>query len=328
MSDNSARALKDWRSYWQLAVCFLVGAHIARVRVREVAFWTLAVSSGAACLLAFAQRMGGFDVGPIHVGAEHRVGGTLYTTTFAGVLYQLIVLHAATAASSRVRGRRWLVLIVVLEFVAILFTMTRGAWIALFAGLAVATLLLRSRVLAFAVAGALVVLAAFSLFYARDQGRTISVTTMATSEPDRNVGTRLVLWDISWEMFREHPLVGVGMGDYTTEAQARLDGRSVRTAVDSHNVFLHVLATRGLVGFLPLIAYFVVLALSLREVVRRSEPGSLPRHYAAGALGVTAAVLAGALTENNIDDSEVFIAFMFTVGLARSALTQIPSRDE
>jgi hypothetical protein len=31
------------------------------------------------------------------------------------------------------------------------------------------------------------------------------------------------------------------------------------------------------------------------------------------------AILFGALTENNIDDAEVFIAFMFVVGLARSA---------
>lgn len=323
LSDDSARALKDWKSYWQLAVCFLVGAHVARVRVREVAFWTLACSSGLACALAFSQRAGGFDLGPIHVGAEHRVGGTLYTTTFAGVLYQMIVLHAAVAVSPRLgRGRRWLFGIVAAEFAAILFTMTRGAWVALFAGVAAATMVLRSRALALAGVAAIAALAAFTFFYARDQGRTISVATMATSEPDRNVGTRLVLWNMSWEMFREHPIMGVGMGDYTLEADARLAGRSVRTTVDSHNVFLHVLATRGLVGFLPLLAYFGVMVASLHGVLKRAEQGSLERHYAAGALAVVAAVLAGSLTENNVDDSEVFIALMFVVGLARSALTR------
>jgi O-antigen ligase len=308
-------------------VCFLVGAHIARVRVREVAFWTLVASSGAACTLAFVQRAGGVDWGPIHVGAEHRVGGTLYTTTFAGVLYQIIVLHTAMAATPRVgRGRRLLIAIIVAEFTALLFTMTRGAWVALFAGVAATALTLRSRAIALAGALALTVLAAFTFLHANDQGRTIAVTTMATSEPDRNVGTRLVLWDMSWEMFREHPLLGVGMGDYSIEAQARLDGRSVKTTVDSHNVFLHVLATRGVVGFVPLVGYFGILIASLVGILRRAEKGSLTRHYAAGALGVTAAVLAGSLTENSIDDSEVFVAFMFVVGLARSALA--PPRGE
>lgn len=322
MSEDSARAFKDWKSYWQLAVCFLVGAHIARVRVREVAFWTLAASSAAACALAFVQRAGGIEWGPIHIGAEHRVGGTLYTTTFAGVLYQLVVLHAATAVTPRVgRGRRLLVAIIVAEFAALLFTMTRGAWLALFAGVTAAALTLKSRTLAVAGVTALAILAAFTFFHANDQGRTIAVTSMATSEPDRNVGTRLVLWDMSWDMFCDHPLLGVGMGDYSIEAQARLDGRSVRTTVDSHNIFLHVLATRGLLGFLPLLAYFGILVASLVRILRRAEKGSLERHYAAGALGVTVAILAGSLTENSIDDSEVFVAFMFVVGLARSALS-------
>ena len=240
-------------------------------------------------------------------------------------MYQIILLHAVMAATPRIgRGRRGLVALALAEFAALLFTMTRGAWIALFAGLVAAAFVLRSRVLVLATAAALAVLAAFTFLYANDQGRTISVTTMATSEPDRNVGTRLVLWDVAWDMFREHPLMGVGMGDFSTEAQARLAGRSVRTTVDSHNVFLHVLATRGLLGFVPLVGYFGVLVLSLYRIMRRADQGSLARHYAAAALAVTAAVLAGSLTENNIDDSEVFMAFMFVVGLARSALAPPP----
>ena len=321
MSDDTARAFKDWKSYWQLAVCFLVGGHIVRVRVRDAAFWTLAASSALACGLAFLQRAGGLELGPIRIAAEHRVGGTLYTTTFAGVLYQMIVLHAAMAATPRIgSGRRLLVVILVAEFAALLFTMTRGAWLALFAGVAVLAVTLRSRTVAVAGVLGVAILVAFTLFYARDQGRTIAVTTMATSEPDRNVGTRLVLWDMSWHMFLDHPLLGVGMGDYSTEAAQRLQGRAARTTVDSHNVFLHVLATRGLLGFVPLVAYFAALVAMLIGLVRRSEKGSLERHYAAGALAVTAAVLAGSLTENNIDDSEVFLAYMFIVGLARSGL--------
>jgi hypothetical protein len=52
--------------------------------------------------------------------------------------------------------------------------------------------------------------------------------------------------------------------------------------------------------------------------MRSAPQGSFSMHYAAGALAATAALLVGALTENNIDDAEVFAAFMFLVGVARA----------
>jgi O-antigen ligase len=136
------------------------------------------------------------------------------------------------------------------------------------------------------------------------------------------VATRLVLWDMSWHMFLDHPLLGVGMGDYSIEAEKRLAARHVRTTVDSHNIYLQLLATRGLLGFIPFVAYFVVLVLTLWKRLRSAAPGSMARYYAIGALAATAALLAGALTENNIDDAEVLTAFMFLVGLA---LAQMPA---
>jgi putative inorganic carbon (HCO3(-)) transporter len=323
MSENMPRALNDWRSYWELAICFLVGAHIARVRVREAAFWTLTFSASVACVVAFIQRAGGLDAGPIHIGAAHRVGGTMFTMTFAGILYQLILFTGAAAFSPRFAHRRlWLALVVSMELVALLLTMTRGAWVALFVGAAVLCLLIRKRAAFIGTALALAIALLFSFVFARDQGRTIAVTELATRPADRNVGTRLVLWQISWDLFREHPIFGVGMGDYTIEADRHLRERKVLTTVDTHNVYLHLLATRGLVGFIPFVVYFVVLLRSLARVYSRAGPASIERYYAAGAIAVVAAILAGALTENNVDDSEVSMVFMFLVGIARSALAR------
>jgi O-antigen ligase len=323
MSENGPRALNDWRSYWELAICFLVGAHIARVRAREAAFWTMAAASVGACLVAFVQRAGGIDVGPLHIGSAHRVGGTMFTMTFAGILYQLVLFNAAAALSPRFARRRWwLVAILTLEFVALLLTVTRGAWIALFAGAAMLCLLTRRRAAFVGTALALAAAVLFSFVFARDQGRTIAVTELATRPADRNVATRLVLWKISWDLFRDHPLLGVGMGDYTIEADKRLGDRKVTTTVDTHNVYLHVLATRGLLGFIPFVLYFAVLLRSLARVYSRAGPLSIERGYAAGAMAAVVAVMAGALTENNVDDSEVFMALMFLVGIARSPLAR------
>jgi O-antigen ligase len=320
MSEDLPRALKDWKSYWLLFVHFLVAANIARVHSRGGAFWVLFASATLSCLLAFVQRAGGVDWGFIHIGGERRVGGTLYTMTFAGILYQLVVFFAAVALGAAIPARARLILLAgaAVQFVAVLFTMTRGAWVAVVAGLLTACLLIRNRAVA-AFASILVVgLVAFSSFYGRDQGRTLSLPALLESSADRNVSTRLVLWDVAWDLFKAHPIMGVGMGDYEAEAKKLVAGREVRTTVDSHNVYLQILSTRGLVGFIPFVAFWVVLFRELFRAKRARPRGTVEWGYAVGAIAVTVAVLVGALTELNIDDEEVFIAFMLLTGLARA----------
>jgi O-antigen ligase len=95
--------------------------------------------------------------------------------------------------------------------------------------------------------------------------------------------------------------------------------RTVTTTTDTHNVYLQLLATRGIVGFLPFVFFWWVILRSLFRLRGQVPKGSLEWHYAVGAIGATVAILFGALTENNVDDEEVFIAFMFILGLARSA---------
>jgi O-antigen ligase len=320
MSEDFLRAFRDWGSYWLLLVYFLVAANLVSQRMREVAFWVLFASATASCLLAFVQRAGGIDFWFIHIGGEHRVSGTLHTMTYAAILYQVIILNFAVVLRKGFARRHSLILAIglVAQFAAILLTMTRGAWLALIAGFVAVCVIVRSKTVLFVAAGLVVVVLVFSVVYSRDEGRNISIGALLKSSADRNVHTRLVLWDIAWDMFKTSPLLGVGMGDYTTEAESMLAGRDVRTTVDSHNVYLQILATRGLVGFLPFVFFWIVLTWSLFRTKELAKERSLDRHYAVGAIGVTVAILFGALTENNIDDAEVFIAYLFIIGLARS----------
>jgi O-antigen ligase len=321
ISQDSARAVKDWSSYWQLLIVFWVACNVRAVQMREAAFWTLAASSAVACGVALVQRAGGMDVGFIHIPAEFRVGGTLYTMTFAGILYQLIVLNCAVLLTrgSASRPRILLAAVVGLQFVALMLTMTRGAWVALIGGLVALCALVRNRVVTWSATGLVAAVVLFSLFNFHQQGR--SIPELLRTGLDKDASTRVVLWDIAWDLFLAHPLLGVGLGDYTIEADRLLAGRKVTTTVDTHNVYLHVLATRGLVGFVPFVFFWFVWLRELFRLRRRFDPGSLDHQYTVGAIAATVAVLLGALTELNVDDSEVFMTFMFTTGLALSART-------
>jgi O-antigen ligase len=335
ISNNSERALKDWRSYWLLLVYFLVASNLAVHRMREAAFWVLFASTTISCLVAFTQRAGGIDLGFIQVAAKHRIQSTLYTMTFAGILYQVIILGVAVALRRGMGTIRsaalWLGLAV--QFTAIILTVTRGAWVALFAGLAAVCIMVRNKTVLLISAAAVAAVLVFAFLTPTDTGRNIS-PALLFKKIDIHAGTRLILWDIAWDLFKQNPVLGVGMGDYSEEANALTGERAVTTTTDTHNVYLQVLATRGLVGFLPFVFFWWVVLRSLFRTRNRAERGSLEWHYAVGAIGVTVAVLFGALTENNVDDEEVFIAFMFMLGLARSVeyavdrARRVTARDE
>ncbi|MCI0451371.1 MAG: O-antigen ligase family protein [Candidatus Latescibacteria bacterium] len=316
MSENRPRAIKDFSSYWQLLIIFWVGCNVLAVRMREVSFWTLAVSSALACLMALVQGAGGLDLGFLDIPKRYRPGGTLYTMTFAGIVYQLIVLNCSLLFTRTMRARHRVALaaVVALQIAAIMFTMTRGAWLALIAGLVALCVLLRNRAVTLVAVVLAIALVAFAV--GAHKGR--SIPELVRSGLDIDASTRIVLWDIAWDLFKQHPLTGVGMGDYTIEADKLLAGRRVTTTVDTHNVYLHILATRGIIGFVPFVLFWAVLLRRMLRMRRRLEKGSLDYQYVVGAMAATIAVLVGALTELNIDDSEVFMVFMFSMGLALS----------
>ncbi len=308
MSDNVPRALNEWRSCWELAICFLVGAHIVRLRARTATFWTPSAACAGACLLAFLQRAGGIDAGPLHVAGAERPGGTMFPETFAGVLYQLILFTTAAAAAPDLRPHRhWFGAVAGMGFVALLLTRTPGAWIALFAGATVLCVMLRRRAL---VAGTAVALAVTIVFHASHRNEARPVTTHHAP------------WETSIALFRTHPLFGVGMDRYAAQAGRLPYEHAAAANPDTHNVYLHILATRGLVGFVPLVLYLAVLLRSLGRIYRRAGPSSRDRYYAAGAIAAAVAVAAGAFSGNNLGDSEVFMVLMFLVGMGRSPMAR------
>ena len=331
MSQNFSRALRDWKSYWILLVYFLVAYNLLSAKLRTVVFWTLFGSMSLSSLIVLIQYAGGVDLMFFRIGEQHhRPSSTLFTMTFAGILYQLAVVNLSVMLRRGRAGRVELLLGAgfLVQVASLILNGTRGAWLALIAGVASVTVLIRRRGVLLAGAVVIVLAAGFAAGNSNIRLRATRMLSGVANPGDDNIATRLVLWDISWEVFKEHPLFGVGMGDYSTEAEELLRERNVTTTVDSHNIYLHLLATRGLVGFLPFVFFwFVVFRTLLRARDQLRSRDNFGYHYVTGVTAATAAVLVGALTENNIDDSEVFIAFMFLLGLSRSFVLRVTGTD-
>jgi O-antigen ligase len=321
LSENMHRGVRDWSSYWLFSIYLLVGFGAYARSFRRLLFWILFASGSLSAAIALVQASGGLKFLFVDIADTVRPSSTLYITTFAGVLYQLVCVNFSTAFEkprSRITAGI-MILGLAIQIVALMFNLSRAAMFALVLGFATVALLLRKGAVTAVASGTIAVMLVLTIMSPTLHSRLKFAENGGAFHQDKSINTRFVLWDISLDLIREHPLFGVGMGDFSLEADRRLHGRFVKTTTDAHNIYLHVLATRGLFGFIPFVLFWVILLRQLRTLERRSKSrgDAFSRHLITGVIAATVAVLVGALTENNIDDSEVFIAFLFLLGLAR-----------
>lgn len=123
-----------------------------------------------------------------------------------------------------------------------------------------------------------------------------------TSVSDSNVGVRVLYWGVGWEMFRSHPLTGVGANNYevafgtarkrfaAAHADSMLLGMNEELLTQyAHNEYVQVLAELGLVGILLFSAFCMFMVRTFWIAVRHSRR-PLP------ALGAGAGLLAFAIS--------------------------------
>jgi O-antigen ligase len=133
---------------------------------------------------------------------------------------------------------------------------------------------------------------------------------------------RLPWWEAGVAMFKEHPLIGVGLGRYP-RLMAAYGGGSMRE--NTHNLFLQVLAEAGIIGFgaFVLLCASIVLALARGAVAVRHDARA--RAIAIGGLMGTVAFLMTLLTGHALllPSGQIlfasFVALSLTIAGARSS---------
>ena len=177
--------------------------------------------------------------------------------------------------------------------------------------------------LPWAAAAATAGLAAFDWL---SSGRSlIAALRLAHAAPAASQGasafTRLSLWRVAWEAFRDHPLLGVGPNNYrivfSHYFQGKMEGQLIWAS--AHNLYLQQLAERGILGFAALAA--VLGALAFRAFRRAREN---PNAWNLWAWGAVAAFLVMNLTETAFQNEQTATFFLFIWAWSQ-ANAQVPA---
>lgn len=253
---------------------------------------------------ALAQTWLGHD--PLRGRPLH---GLLPSGTFSNpnslASYLLIVIPLQVWAALQAR-RLWLRLLwagaALLAMWVLMLTESRIAWLLLLAVFAGWLMVFRKRSLI----GCLLVFGALGMWRSQGMGPW---DTLLRLDPGRQEG-----WGIAWQMFRDHPVFGIGLGTYMRNYMRYplVEGPWSRPQY-AHNCYLQIMAEVGAVGVFAFAALVgSVWASGLRRLWQRSPaPGLL-----AGALGGVLALMLHFGIDTGFYQVSLVSLFWFLLGLS------------
>jgi len=155
----------------------------------------------------------------------------------------------------------------------IALSMSRGAWVA--QSVIILPIIFwiwnhkRRSLLWFVLAGLLAWGAASTTISELYPSSAISITERFETSATYGFAERVVLWASAWEIWKAHPILGVGIGSFGAHY---LDGQSqalqwlgsehhgLRQTTNPHNTLLHLMAESGIIGMVLWIAITTLLA--------------------------------------------------------------------
>ncbi|MDD5629065.1 MAG: O-antigen ligase family protein [Elusimicrobia bacterium] len=219
------------------------------------------------------------------------------------------------APGARPRARRWVLAGLALLGLALALSQTRGAFLGLLAGFAALCAAHRGfrPWLKWALPAAVLGAAAFMLL----PSHRAAITGLwdPQSAIRANQWNRVILWDVAWRAFQDHPWLGVGPANYATVFSRYFQGlmEGIPVWSSAHNILLQQLAERGIVGLAALLTLgAALLAQAWRRC--RVEPTALTLW----GFAATAGFFVMNLTESAFQNEQIATMFLFIWALGQA----------
>jgi putative inorganic carbon (HCO3(-)) transporter len=218
-----------------------------------------------------------------------------YSNSEAGYLDLLLPIAIGVALYTAQRLLRWVsILAIGVGSVALLLTQSRGGWMAMAVILALlasrfAPPLLRIPILVMAACAAVAIAVATPLIADRLLNIEPTITT-----------TRFALWQAAFNLFLNSPVTGIGYGGFELHAPNSLLPLFGERAIETHNIYLQLLAETGVIGTT---AFLLLAAVGIRAgwTMHQQALAKGERTASGIYLGVSAAIVA-TLIHGLVDD--------------------------
>ncbi len=241
-----------WRVGYTMIAPFLLGAHVVKnTRQRQLLLSFVGISMTIACIYEI-------DLGLLGSGLD---GGFLGRLQLAGQIILVLPLYVLGFVAGRWKrscAKPLLIALTAVTFVALVYSGIRGAWIAIGA---VGVCLLYMVPARFSRKIAVTALLGVVLLgiVASQPVLTEKFVTGVTMK-SQSISERFLMWRSAWNMFADHPVLGIGPAAFGVLYEPRyyLPEAREHGHEHPHNIFIQTLAESGIVGavtFLLLWAY-------------------------------------------------------------------------
>jgi O-antigen ligase len=259
----------------------------------HLAVWTIVVVGGLLGLMGWLQHAGGSlgyafgrlmgPMEPAVIGGADKLelAGPELSPNFFGRVMAVVAVIACERAlhTRRVSARVFATCVAVCCVASLFFTYSRGALVALCAGLVVLVIGAGRRYRAMLLAGLAVGAVVFVVTQAPlvthlFNASPTSAGTSTSAQADPSIAGRTSEYRVAVEMFVDHPVFGVGRKNFDRLYQSYairygLDDRAGERGVP--NMYLEALAETGLVGAIAFVAIPVASLVLLGRARRRFD---------------------------------------------------------
>lgn len=131
-------------------------------------------------------------------------------------------------------------------------------------------------------------------------------------------GERILLWTAAWQMFCDHPLIGVGVSQFSEHYLADYISPLAKepNLPHPHNLFLYLLSTVGIIGF---ISHFVFYAWQVLICLRNGKQHYIKTNECVWLPDIFIVAIIGMLTHNCVDVlstmRDYMLLYMFLWGI-------------
>jgi O-antigen ligase len=277
--------------------------------------WLLIAAVLGAGLVLSAMALVPILQGTVSISDQNRLTAinVIDPNLFAG--YLVILIPLALAAGLAIR-RRWAPIAAGVAMLilgaAMLATLSRGGWLGFVVGVvAMAVLLPGRRRMILGISGAVVLILLIAGFAGPVAAR---LGSGAGSSPFQTLLDRVPIWSAAITLWLQHPVFGIGLDNFNSYILALNPDLDVNQA---HDLFLNILAERGLLGIITFGIFLVALFRTFGRSLHQA-PGSGYRILAAAITASFAAFIADSFFDVAYYDYKILLLFWLMAGIAAS----------